>query len=269
MRFIPGGTFLMGSSDSINFPDAYPAHTVTVSSFYMDTTEVTQAAYQALMQDNPSTFVDPKRPVDRAMWSSAIRYCNARSQSEGLDTVYTFTGFLYCQAGEGCYGVTGLNADLTKNGYRLPTEAEWEYACRARSTSSFYWNANYPPLSLNDTLALNDNAVWQMNAPYLPDSSSQQTSAVASKKPNAFGLYDMAGNVWEWCNDLYDAAYYRISPQVNPAGPISGSGRVCRGGSWADNDTYLTSAARSSNALDYINIFGKGWVGFRCVRRSI
>jgi formylglycine-generating enzyme required for sulfatase activity len=193
----------------------------------MDTVEVTQADYKKLMGTNPSFFSsDTTRPVEQVSWFDAVRYCNARSKDDGLDTVYnTSTG----------------EADLSRNGYRLPTEAQWEYACRAGTTAPFPF----------DSVAINDYAWSQLN--------STETMPVAQKKKNAFGLFDMCGNVLEWCNDWY--GNYGSENDTNPTGPASGSERVCRGGSYTRTPLYLRSAVRSS--------YGPGVttsiVGFRVV----
>ena len=128
----------------------------------------------------------------------------------------------------------------------LPTEAEYEYANRAGTTTDYYWGRNYPPTTTADTLAIDSNAVWYYNSP-------NSTQPVASKKPNAWGLYDMSGNLWEWCNDWYGS--YSATSQTNPTGATSGSYRVLRGGSWGNDYAYgfavfLCAAFRSD--LDFL-----------------
>ncbi|MBN2189148.1 MAG: SUMF1/EgtB/PvdO family nonheme iron enzyme, partial [Chitinispirillaceae bacterium] len=190
MKLISGGTFSMGSMNG--YGDEQPVHSVTVSSFYMDTTEVTQAEYAGLMGTNPSAFSSAAgwetRPVENLTWFDAVLYCNARSRSEGRDTVYSYVG-INGIAGYGCSGLGSLAMDFAKNGYRLPTEAEWEYACRAGSATDYYWGGSYPPATAADTLAMDNNAVWWHN-------SNFSTARVGTKLANAFGLYDMSGNVW-------------------------------------------------------------------------
>ena len=203
--------------------DEQPVHSVTVSAFYMDTTDVTQGDYQALMRVNPSRFTgNPQRPVENVSWCDAVLYCNARSKRDCKDTVYTFTS-ISGKRGAGSKGLGNIGIDYTKNGYRLPTEAEWEYACRAGSTTDYYWGQSYPPGTTADTAEISSHAVWYVNSP-------NRTQPVATKPPNGLGLYDMAGNVWQWCNDWYGS--YNSSSQTNPTGPASGSLRVMRGGSW-------------------------------------
>jgi len=252
MVSISGGTFQMGNTLT---SDAQPVHSVTISAFYMNVTEVTQASYDSLMGVNPSTFTgDLLRPVEMVTWFDAVLYCNARSKRDGKDTVYTFTS-ITGTPGNGCSDLVGLAVDFSKNGYRLPTEAEWEYACRAGSTTDYYWGRNSPPTTTVDTVAIDSNAVWSHN-------SGSTTLPVAGKLPNAFGLYDMSGNVWEWCNDWYDAAYYSSSPSTDPTGPSTGTDRVLRGGGWKANDSRQTSAYRN-----YWSGIGTYGLGFRCVRR--
>jgi formylglycine-generating enzyme required for sulfatase activity len=245
LRYISGGTFQMGDTNT-SIPDKQPVHSVTVSAFYMDTTEVTQLDYNALMGVNPSFFTgDPQRPVESMTWFDLVLYCNARSKRDLQDTVYTFTS-ITGKPGNGCSDLGGLAVDFTKNGYRLPTEAEWEYACRAGSTTDYYWGTT-----------IDNNYGWY-------DSDfSDTTHPVATKLPNAWGLYDMSGNVWEWCNDWYSSSYYSVSPSTDPAGPSAGINRVSRGGSWIDPGINFTSARRNCiSPASQLRVSG-----FRCVRR--
>ncbi|MBN2038156.1 MAG: formylglycine-generating enzyme family protein, partial [Chitinispirillaceae bacterium] len=187
MKLITGGTFFMGSTNGYSVE--LPVHSVTVSAFYMDTTEVTQADYRALMGVNPSYFTgDSLRPVEYITWFDAVLYCNARTKADGKDTVYSYTS-VSGTPGDSCTALGGLAVDFAKSGYRLPTEAEWEYACRAGSTTDYYWGGSYPPATAADTLAVDNNAVWRHN-------SNFSTARVGTKLANAFGLYDMSGNVW-------------------------------------------------------------------------
>ena len=131
MKCIKGGTFTMGSSNSLDY-GASPPHQVTVSTLYMDSTDVTQAQYKAVMGTNPSNFQSGNsvlRPVEEVSWYDAVLYCNALSKLSSLDTCYSYTKA----------GATDAVCDFTKHGYRLPTEAEWEYACRAGTTTGYYW----------------------------------------------------------------------------------------------------------------------------------
>jgi formylglycine-generating enzyme required for sulfatase activity len=226
----------------------------------MDTTEVTQADYLTLMGVNPSYFTgftgDSLRPVEEVTWYDAVLYCNKRSKRDGRDTVYSYTS-VTGTPGNGCEALDGLAIDFAKNGYRLPTEAEWEYACRAGTTTDYYWNKNYPPITTSDSAAIYENAIWYDNA-------FDETAQVATQKANAWGLYDMAGNVWEWCNDNWSNSYTSGS-QTDPTGPATGNFRVLRGGSFEKSDYYLQSASRRDGAP--FEAGGGHVAGFRCVRR--
>jgi formylglycine-generating enzyme required for sulfatase activity len=208
---------------------------------------VTQADYRALMEATPSNLTDlddTKLPVENVSWYDAVLYCNARSKRDGKDTVYTFTAI--SKDRHGCRRFENLTIDLGKNGYHLPTEAEWEYACRAGTTTEYYWG--------DDTAAATAGQYeWYGN------DSVNQTHPVGQKKPNAFGLYDMCGNVMEWCNDWYKDRYDSTNTQTDPAGPATGHERVVRGGMSGNIITVLCSARRGS-AAPCSNAYG-----FRCV----
>jgi formylglycine-generating enzyme required for sulfatase activity len=205
---IPSGTFQMGST---NNSGEQPIHAVTISAFCISNTDVTQAEYLRVMGVNPSSCIgDLRCPVEHVTWFDALLYCNTRSQMEGKDTVYSYTA-ITGTPGNGCTDLANITMDMNKSGYRLPTEAEWEYACRAGTTTDFYWTPNNA-----------DDYAWSN---YI---SGGRTHPVATKLPNAFGLYDMNGNVWQWCWDWQ--GNYQSEVQTDPAGPISGSGRILRGG---------------------------------------
>jgi formylglycine-generating enzyme required for sulfatase activity len=245
MKPITGGTFQMGSNNGDT--DEQPVHTVTVSSFYMDSTEVTQADYQTLLGVNPSMYMNNNGAVSCCSWCDAVLYCNARSKRNGKDTVYYYTSII---------GTTGIHCrlndiviDLSKNGYRLATEAEWEYACRAGTTTEYYWGDD----SLNA-----DSYAWCYENPTI------MTHDVALKLPNSFGLYDMSGNVSEWCNDYWDPFYYSSSPSSDPTGPTSGQHCVVRGGSRFSSAYGIRSAFRDNGTTGTWTVH----VGFRCVLPS-
>jgi formylglycine-generating enzyme required for sulfatase activity len=250
MRRIPGGTFQMGAE----YSDEMPIHTVGVSAFSMDTVEVTQGSFRQLMGFDPSAFGDDSLcPVERVTWFDAVLYCNARSRVDGFDTVYSYTS-REVDSNNNCSNLGGLVIDYSSTGYRMPTEAEREYACRAGSTADYYWGGCSPPLTAADTAAMDANVVWYCNSP-------AGTGPVGGKLPNAWGLYDMSGNVWQWCNDWYGS--YAGESQQDPTGPSGGSYRVLRGGSWSDCSDVLRSADRCANAPDYRSSL----IGFRCVKR--
>lgn len=240
--FVQGGTFHNGTSN------------VTLSSFYIDKYEVTQAGYQAVMGTNPSYFPNnPNRPVERVSWFNAIEYCNRRSIQEGLTPCYS-------------YGTDGTNPDdwtpgwntsssnhtnvscnWSANGYRLPTEMEWMYAAKGGNQSQGYTYSGS-----ND---INEVAWYSSN-------SSSRTWDVGLKASNELGTFDMSGNVWEWVWDIYGT--YPSGNQTNPTGPVSGSSRVKRGGSWGNSAGYCTVSIRSHGSATYTS----NVVGFRVLRVS-
>jgi formylglycine-generating enzyme required for sulfatase activity len=237
MALIPAGTFTMGAAGGAD--DAKPAHKVSVSAFYMDTREVSQKSYEELMGVNISKFEGDDNPVEQARWTQAARYCNARSLAENLKP---------------CYDETTWACDFGANGYRLPTEAEWEYACRAGTKTAY---------------GFGDDARQLKTFAWFKGNSEKKTHPVGAKPANAWGLHDMHGNVAEWCNDWYAPDYYRNSPAKDPAGPISGTKRVIRGGSWASSPEKCTSAFRLSDAPSLPDVcLGYDVYGFRCVKRA-
>jgi formylglycine-generating enzyme required for sulfatase activity len=223
MARIQGGTFMMGSPASEASRDSDEVqHQVTVSSFYMGKYEVTQKEYAALMGTNPSNFKGDNLPVENVSWYDAVNYCNARSRSEGLTPAYTVSG-------------TDVTWNRSANGYRLPTEAEWEYACRAGTTTPFNTGNNITTNQAN----------YDGNNPYNGNTRGtyrEKTKMVGSFTPNSWGLYDMHGNVWEWCWDWYGD--YSSGAQTDPMGASSGASRVERGGSWSRYGQGLRSANR-------------------------
>ena len=231
MVLIDGGTFTMGSPANERGRSANegPQHQVTVSSFYIGKYPVSQDDYQQIMGSNPSSFKGSNLPVEQVSWFDAIAYCNKRSLAEGLTPVYTVNG-----------NNVSWNSDA--NGYRLPTEAEWEYACRAGTQTPFY-SGN----SVND-------AGWHSG------NSGGKTHPVGEKQPNSWGLYDMHGNVLEWCWDWL--GNYTGEAQTDPQGVSSGKDRVYRGGSWYFTALQTRSAFRFGNTPS-LRIF---FVGFRVAR---
>jgi formylglycine-generating enzyme required for sulfatase activity len=239
---INGGTFTMGSpaSESGRYDDEGPQHQVTVSSFYMGKYEVTQKEYQAVMGKNPSNFKGDNLPVERVSWFDAVNYCNKRSVKEGLSPAYTVKG----------KNIT-WNKDM--NGYRLPTEAEWEYACRAGTTTPYSTGNNITTNQANydGNFSYNNNAKGTYR---------NKTTEVGSFTPNAWGLYDMHGNVWEWCWDWYGS--YSATAQTDPSGASSGTYRVRRGGNWYNFALHLRSVSRGYDTPTY----RYDELGFRLVR---
>ncbi len=238
MVLIPGGWFIMG--DKEGEVDEKPPHKVYISSFYMDKYPVTQEEYEKVMGENPSKWIGKRKPVEQVTWFDAVRYCNARSKLEGLQP---------------CYDTKTWKCNFEANGYRLPTEAEWEYACRAGSTTKYFFG--------NDPNKLKYFAWYKEN-------SNGKTHPVGQKLPNRWGLYDMYGNVFEWCNDFYKRDYYKESPEKNPEGPETGKEKVVRGGSWNSTSEECRSSYRYKEDPGYgdICIGAYNIYGFRCVRKA-
>lgn len=210
---VEGGTFTMGATSeqgtSDPYDDEYPTHSVTLSDFAIGETEVTQELWQAVMGSNPSSFSGTNLPVEEVSWNDCQTF------------------------------ITKLN-QLTGKNFRLPTEAEWEYAARGGNKSKGYKYAGSNTLS---------DVAWY------GDNSSSKTHPVQQKQANELGLYDMSGNVYEWCQDWFGG--YSSSAQTNPTGPVSGSYRVGRGGSWSGNARYCRVSLRYSyTPANYFNVLG-------------
>ena len=205
MKRVEGGTFTMGATAEMSepFDDEKPTHQVTLSSYSIGETEVTQALWQAVMGSNPSSFKGDNLPVERVSWDDCQIFINK------------------------------LN-NLTGQRFRLPTEAEWEFAARGGNRS------HHTKYSGSSSL---DEVAWY------EDNSGSKTHPVKTKRANELGIYDMAGNVWEWCQDWY--GIYSSSSQSNPTGPGSGSDRVSRGGSWSFTARYCCSSYRNGSTPDY------------------
>jgi formylglycine-generating enzyme required for sulfatase activity len=256
---INGGTFAMGSpaSEPERYEKEGPQHQVTVRSFYMGKYEVTQKEYQEVMGANPSDFKGGRLPVDQVSWYDAVEYCNKRSQKEGLTPAYTINKDLEDPYNTDKFDETKWTVTLNKeaDGYRLPTEAEWEYACRAGTTTPFSTGNNITTRQAN----------YDGNYPYNNNNKGKyrkKTMPAGSFAPNPWGLYDMHGNVWEWCWDWYGK--YSDEGQVDPEGAASGSGRVLRGGTWNESASGVRSAFRYYDYL-YVRYFD---IGLRLARNG-
>ena len=213
----PAGSFLMGSTEGQD--DEQPIHRVAITrDFFMGISEVTQGQYAAVMGENPSLFTgDDARPVEQVSWFDAVTFVQRLNEREGTDR------------------------------YRLPTEAEWEYAARAGSETPYHFGA--------DAGKLGDYAWNRANA-------DARTHPAGRKQANAFGLHDMAGNVWEWVQDWHASDYYARSPEADPTGPVDGLHRVIRGGSVFDPPQSLRSANRGGSRP----VLSDKYLGFRVVR---
>ena len=233
---ITGGKFIMGDKDEVDAPP----HEVIVSSFFMDKHLVTQEQFQKIMGANPSRWKGDKNPVEQLRWSDAVRFCNKRSELEGFQP---------------CYDLKTLKCDFDANGYRLPTEAEWEYACRAGTRTAYFFGES--PAKLGDYAWFDKN-------------SGGHPRPVGQKQPNPWGLYDIAGNVWEWCNDFYKVDYYQEAPRENPKGPNEAQNKVLRGGAWRFSAENCRSGYRYNESPGYSDVcFGYDIYGFRCVRKAL
>ncbi len=265
MALIPAGSFRMG--DDEGSIDERPGHTVYVDAFYMDVCEVTNAHYKAFCDATghahpptsgsewydhvPTSYLTdyPTYPVACVSWYDAVRYCSWRSRQEGLDE---------------CYNEDTWECDFTKKGYRLPTEAEWEKATRGSLEGKRYPWGNEDPYGRANYGADNNIGEYRSDMIDFGYKNKRGPTPIGSYDPNVYGLSDMAGNLWEWCNDWYDSGYYSKSPENNPTGSETGSYRVVRGGSWLyDPGDFQCAERLSKNPSVTYNIFG-----FRCVRSS-
>ncbi|MBN2328675.1 MAG: SUMF1/EgtB/PvdO family nonheme iron enzyme [Candidatus Omnitrophica bacterium] len=246
LAWIPSGSFSMGSPlDEVERYEDEVLHNVTFTiGFYMGKYEITQSQWEAVMGSNPSYYAgNPDNPVENVSWYDCAQFCNALSALEGLTPVYDENSW---------------QIDRNANGFRLPSETEWEYACRAGTTTRFYWGDSGSEIVMKQYCWYEKNAdegFW--TNPHAEVEGAQQAGL---KKPNAWGLYDMSGNVWEWCQDRY--ADYPAGDVVDPVSQESGLDRIIRGGSWLNYSYICRSAYRdywSPDAFDFDT-------GFRIVR---
>ena len=232
---IPARTFLMGSpaSESGREDDEGPQHEVTITKpFYMGVTEVTQEQYEAMTGGNPSEFQGAKNPVEMVFWEDAVAFCQAVSRKTGKTV-------------------------------RLPTEAEWEYACRAGTKTVYQWGDDPDDGEGWCNWAYKGRKRQFLMWTWYPsdDGYGATTAPAGSFKPNRWGLYDMHGNVWEWCSDYHAEDYYASANNLDPKGPRSGDARVLRGGSWFD----LGQGCRSANRVSLKPAHRYAYYGFRVV----
>jgi len=262
---VPGGTFTMGNTRGVvdeygdEYDDELPTHSVTLNTFYIGKYLVTQAEYSQYMPSpNWDYGLGDNYPAYYVSWYAILKYCNLRSMAEGLTPCYTISG----STNPDNWGEVPTSRNSTwdaaicnwnANGYRLPTEAEWEYAARAATNNPDYLYSGSDDIS---------TVAWYWS------NSGSSTHPVGTKAPNGIGTYDMSGNVWEWCWDWYSSSYYSSSPQNDPRGPESGSKRVLRGGSWLSNATSCRVASRSLNPYDSYTYSGLSVNGFRLCRAA-
>jgi formylglycine-generating enzyme required for sulfatase activity len=242
MVLIPAGSFEMGSKRGRE--EEKPVHKVWIDAFFMDRHEVTQAEYEKLGKieafPNPSHFKGADLPVEQVTWPQAARFCNARSRLEGLQP---------------CYNEDTAECNFQASGYRLPSEAQWEYACRAGTETDYSWGDGPGKLG---------GFAWSA------DNAGKKTHPVGLKKANPWGLLDMHGNVAEWCQDVFEKNYYQSSPEKNPHGPAEGKEYVLRGGSWKSPAEALRSSFRVGETPGFSDAcLARDAIGFRCMRKAL
>jgi formylglycine-generating enzyme required for sulfatase activity len=256
MVFVQGGTFEMGCTPEQTNCGSHesPVHEVTLTDFYIGKYEVTQAQWAAIVPEYAPNYSQygqgDTHPAYRISWYDAVTFCNRLSQQEGYTPVYYFDAGL-TEPFDSLVGSPSIYVDIyqdpTANGYRLPTEAEWEYAARGGAQSGGYQYSGSDDINEVAWYAGNDNS---------------QSEPAGTKAPNELGVYDMSGNVWEWCWDWHDSSYYGNSPSCAPLGPTGGSNRVPRGGSWSN----AASNCRVANRYNFTPGFRVINFGFRLSR---
>ncbi len=231
---VPAGDFMMGAleDDGDALSSEKPRHKVTLTrDFLMGKYPVTQALWESVMGSNQSNFNGANRPVEKVTWFDVVEFCNKLSKLEGLEPAYTING-------------QEVTCNWSSKGYRLPTEAEWEYSARANQSFKYSGSNNV------------DEVAWYSK------NSGGQIHPVGQKMPNGFGLYDMSGNVWEWVWDWNGS--YSVSPTVDPRGPTGGSYRVFRGGCWSYSAQHVRVSRRGNNGPTGTS----NYLGFRLARNS-
>lgn len=231
---IPAGRFVMGSpaSEEDRWEDEGPQRSVTLTrAFWVKATPVTTGEWATVVGNRPSAFADlcgDQCPVERVSWYEALAYANRLSAREGLGACYTLSGCVGALGGEAQYRCEAAQLDPECAGYRLLTEAEWEYTYRAGSAQAHYAR----PL---------DDIAWHAG------NAGGRTQPVGRKRPNAWGVHDMAGNVWEWVWDTYGADSYSVDAATDPRGRSEGPLRVLRGGGWESSAQRMRAAGRNSD----------------------
>lgn len=286
MILVPAGSFKMGSPeteiigigvgngaaklDAQISSNEHPLHSVSLSSFLIGKYEITQKEWKDVMQENPSLYKGDDLPVEMVSWYDCLVYCNRRSLKESLMPCYSING----QTNPDAWGISGddrsdiwdsATCDFRANGYRLPTEAEWEYACRAGTTTATPYGNNLSSNQANFDGSRPYNGAKV--GPFLG-----RTVPVNSYEPNPWGLYCMIGNVYEWCWDWYKSNYYSSSQKVNPHGPTSSpiGDRILRGGSWYQSGGGILRSAYRNYGVPWYRGHGidgdRHGIGLRVVR---
>jgi formylglycine-generating enzyme required for sulfatase activity len=253
LALIPAGEFLMGRANAAAGANdsEKPQHRVRITNpFYLGVHEVTQEQFEHVMGTNPSWFsargagrekvsgqTTGRLPVENVSWYEVVEFCNKMSDRESRGPYYRLAKVVRNEDGS----IKEARLSIERgNGYRLPTEAEWEYACRAGTTTPFHFGTSH------NGIHANSNGNYPFGTTERGPDLERTTTVGSYNMANAFGLYDMHGNVWEWCGDWYDKDYYAKSPEMDPPGPSAGSDRVLRGGGWTSFAVYCRSANRYS-----------------------
>lgn len=239
MILVKGGAFQMGNNKGDS--DEKPVHKVVLTDFYIGKYEVLQKEYNELMNENPSCFECEDCPVEQVSWYDAVAFCNRKSEKEGFKPYYEMVG-------------KNVTINEGANGYRLPTEAEWEYAARGGAMMK---RTNDSTKQTQENRVLGKEAWYNINSDY-------KTHKTGLKDPNDLKLNDMVGNVWEWCEDGYSSSYYRESPVNNPVNREYKKKRVLRGGAW------YTTANKCRITYRYWFVADDNFnaLGFRVVRSA-
>jgi formylglycine-generating enzyme required for sulfatase activity len=243
MATIDGGSFMMGSKDDnqIAETDEQKQHKVVINTFSINKFEVTVWEWKDYckktkkkMPATPAWGWNDNNPINNITWVEAIQYCNWLSKQDGLKPAYAIAG-------------PNITCDFAANGYRLPTEAEWEFVAKGGKKSKGYAYSGSNKI---------DDVAWHLK------NSQKKPHVVGTKMPNELGIFDMNGNVWEWCWDWYNKDYYKIEDTNNPTGPARGENKTVRGGSWDSQLNYLRNSNRVSTPPQKTHEF----YGFRIAR---
>ncbi len=230
MITVEGGSFIMGNNYSDN-PEERPEHEVNLKSFQIAVHEITFTQYDSFCEATGKSKPDDggfgrdERPAMNVSWEEATMYCNWMSKNEKLEACYTIL--------RDSMGRNTITCNFEANGYRLPTEAEWEFASKGGTKSKFFAYSGSSKL---------DEVAWYLG------NSEGETHEVKTKGANELGLYDMTGNVSEWCWDRFGSSYYKVSTKENPTGPEKGNERIYRGGRWKDNKDFLILTIRQKQS---------------------